>query len=112
MSTSSKVALHAVAALVCTAGLAGVAMSDTAWNQKHPRRDQVNDRLANQDQRIHKELKAGDITKTQATALHKDDHSIRQEERAMAKTDNGHITKLDQKALNQQENVLSKSIGQ
>ena len=112
MSTSSKVALHALAALVCTAGLAGVAMGGTAWDKKHPRRDEVNDRLANQDKRIHQEVKAGELSKPQAASLHKDDRAIRQEERDMAKTDNGHITKLDQKALNQQENVLSKDIGQ
>ena len=29
----------------------------------------------------------------------------------MAKLDNGHITKADQRALNQQENVVSKQIG-
>ena len=111
MSKSSKFALNAVAALVFTAGLAGVAMADTTWEKNHPRRDEVNDRLANQDKRIHKEVKDGQITKSQAAALHKDDHKIRQEERDMAHTDNGHITKLDQKALNQQENVVSKDIG-
>ncbi len=111
MSKSSRVALNAVAAAILTAGLAGVAMADTAWEKHHPRRDEVNDRLENQDKRIHKEVKDGDLTKTQAATLHKDDHQIRQEERDMAKVDNGHITKLDQKALNQQENVVSKQIG-
>jgi hypothetical protein len=37
---------------------------------------------------------------------------IRQEERDMAKLDQGHITAADQKALDQQENVVSKQIGQ
>jgi len=110
MSISSKIALNAVAALVFTAGLAGVAMADSAWDQKHPRRDEVNDRLENQNRRIHKELKAGDITQTQAASMHKNDQAIRQEERDMAHLDNGHITKLDQKALNQQENVASQGI--
>ncbi len=93
------------------AGLTGVAMADTEWEKHHPRRDEVNDRLANQDKRIHKEVKEGEITKAQAAALHKDDRKIRQEERDMAHLDNGHITKLDQKTLNQQENVVSKDIG-
>ena len=110
MSKSSTIAVNAVAALVFTAGLAGVAMADSAWDQKHPRRDEVNDRLENQNRRIHKELKSGDITQTQAAALHKDDRQIRQEERDMAHLDNGHITPADQKALNQQENVVSKGI--
>jgi hypothetical protein len=114
MSKSSKFALNAVAALVFTAGLAGVAMADpaeTKWEKNHPRRDEVNDRLAHQDKRIHREVKDGQITKTQAAALHQDDRNIRQEERDMAHTDNGHITKLDQKSLNQQETVVSKDIG-
>jgi hypothetical protein len=34
-------------------------MADTAWEKQHPRREQVNDRLINQHQRIHKELKGG-----------------------------------------------------
>jgi hypothetical protein len=110
MSKSSKIAVNAVAALVFTAGLAGVAMADSAWDQKHPRRDEVNDRLQNQNRRIHNELKAGNITQTQAAAMHKNDQAIRQEERTMAGLDNGHITKLDQKALNQQENVASQGI--
>jgi hypothetical protein len=108
MSKPSKIALNAVAALVFTAGR-GRAMADSAWDQKHPRRDEVNDRLENQNRRIHKEVKAGDH-QTQAAALHKDDRRIRQEERDMAHLDNGHITPLDQKALNQQENVVSKDI--
>ena len=110
MSKSSTIALNAVAALLFTAGVAGVAMADTTWEQKHPRRDEVNDRLENQNRRIHKEVKAGDLTQTQAAALHKDDRQIRQEERDMAHLDNGHITAADQKALNQQENVVSKGI--
>jgi hypothetical protein len=43
--------------------------------------------------------------------LHTDDRDIRQEERDMAHMDNGHITKLDQQTLNQQENVVSQEIG-
>ena len=111
MSKSSKFALNALATLVFTAGLAGVAMADTTWEKNHPRRDEVNDRLQNQNKRIHRELKEGDITKAQAAALHKDDRTIRQEERDMAKLDKGHITKADQRALNQQENAVSKQIG-
>ena len=78
---------------------------------EHPRRAEVNDRLVNQDQRIHQEVKEGDLSTAQAAALHQDDRDIRQEERDMAHLDDGHITALDQKTLNQQENVVSKEIG-
>jgi hypothetical protein len=91
---------------------AQAAKAETTWEKRHPRRDEVNDRIENQDRRIHQEVKEGDLSHAQAVTLHQDDQKIRQEERDMAKLDSGHITKVDQKALNQQENALSKQIGQ
>jgi hypothetical protein len=85
--------------------------AETRWEKNHPRRDQVNDRLAHQDARIHEEVKEGDLTHKQAASLHAQDHAIRTEERAMASQHNGHITKRDQKVLNKQENAVSKEIG-
>ena len=81
------------------------------WLKSHPRRAEVNARLANQNKRIRNEVKDGEITKTQAAALHKQDRQIRQEERSMAAQNGGHITKLEQKVLNQQENKVSAQIG-
>jgi uncharacterized protein HemX len=103
-------ALIIVAALGASA-VAAPAMAATKWERSHPRRDQVNDRLARQNVRIHKEVKEGDLTKTQAASLHQQDHQIRQEERDMASQDGGHITKSEQKVLNQQENGVSRQIG-
>jgi hypothetical protein len=82
------------------------------WAQNHPRRAEVNARLNNQNRRINNELKEGEITKEQANALHHEDHQIRQEERDMASQDGGHITKSEQGVLNQQENKVSRQIGQ
>jgi hypothetical protein len=76
----------------------------------HPRREQVNNRLANQNQRIHQEVKQGDLSKAQAAKLHKDDRQIRKEERLMASQNGGHITKSEQRLLNQQENGVSRQI--
>ena len=81
------------------------------WNKKHPRRHEVNQRLNNQNKRIHKEVKEGEITKQQAGKLHKEDRQIRQEERAMASQNGGHITKREQRTLNHQENEVGKQIG-
>src|SRR5207244_12629969 len=86
------------------------ASAETQWERNHPRRDQVNDRLANQNRRINHELKEGEITKQQANQLHREDRAIRHEERTMAKFNGGHITKTEQKALNQQENAVSRQI--
>jgi hypothetical protein len=87
------------------------ASAETAWQKTHPRRAEVNHRLNHQDQRIHNEVKDGQITKQQAGQLHAEDHQVRQEERDMASQNGGHITKQEQNTLNQQENGISKQIG-
>ena len=87
------------------------AIAETRWERNHPRRDQVNDRLENQNRRINQERREGEITRGQAQQLHQEDRAIRNEERTMSKFNNGHITPAEQKALNQQENAVSKQIG-
>ena len=96
---------------VFAVGIAGSSFADTQWQKTHPRREQVNNRLQRQNARIHNERKEGEITAQQAANLHRQDHQIRQEERSMASFDGGHITKTDQKALNQQLNTVSTEIG-
>ncbi|MBV8464445.1 MAG: hypothetical protein JO218_00750 [Burkholderiales bacterium] len=104
--------IAAIAAVLSLTLAANAFADETKWDKEHPRRDQVNDRLKNQDKRIKEERKEGEITKGQAAKLHKEDHQIRQEERDMASQNGGHITKQEQKTLNQQENKVSKQIGQ
>ncbi len=87
------------------------AIAETKWERNHPRRDQVNDRLENQNRRIHQDVKEGEITRAQAARLHREDRVIRREEHVMSKLNNGHITPAEQKALNQQENAVSRQIG-
>jgi hypothetical protein len=112
MFKSVRTALTVAAATVALTGLATSALADeTQWQKDHPRRTEVNKRLNNQNQRIHNEVKDGQITKGQAAKLHGEDHAIRQEERTMASTNGGHITKAEQKSLNQQENQVSRQIG-
>ncbi len=100
-----------IAAILMTGLLASAGTASAAdWQKTHPRRAEVNHRLANQDKRINTERREGEISGQQAHALHAEDHSIRHEERSMASLDNGHITKADQRALNQQENAVSRQI--
>ena len=87
------------------------AANKAQWDANHPRRAEVNKRLANQNKRIHNEVKSGQITKDQAASLHAQDSQIRTEEKSMAAQNNGHITGAEKKALNQQENGVSKEIG-
>ena len=109
---SNKAALVALAAgALLSLGLSSAALAETKWEKEHPRRDQVNDRLARQNARIHHERKEGELTGAQAARLHKEDRQIRQEERDMASQNGGHITKQEQRTLNAQENKVSKQIG-
>jgi hypothetical protein len=81
------------------------------WDQNHPRRAEVNGRLAVQNLRIKQDVREGDLTHKQAHALHAEDRTIRKEERFMAGQNGGHITRAEQRALNQQENKVSRQIG-
>ena len=103
------IATSLLAIFAATAGSAFAA--ESKFEKHHPRRDEVNDRLQHQNQRIRAEVKEGELTKNQARRLHRKDRHIRKEERAMARHDDGHITKSEQKTLNQQENTVSKQIG-
>ena len=101
------------------AGLAGLtaacvavstASAETPWQRHHPRRVEVNHRLANQNRRINQERREGEITGAQARRLHAEDRGIRREERSMARHDHSHLTRADQRSLNQQENAVSGQI--
>ncbi len=85
---------------------------ESVWDKNHPRRDQVNERLEHQNQRIHREVREGELTPQQAHQLRREDQRTRQEERDLARQNRGHITPEEQKALNQQENHISNQIGQ
>jgi hypothetical protein len=110
MNRSRKAGLVALA-LILVGGSITSAMAETQWDRNHPRRYEVNERLANQSHRINREYREGELTGAQAVRLHREDRAIRNEERAMARFDNGHITRAEQRALNQQENAVSKQIG-
>jgi hypothetical protein len=108
---AGKALILSVLVAIAASAAGSTFAAETKWEKHHPRRDQVNDRLANQNKRIRTEVKEGDLTKAQAGALRKEDRQIRREERVMASQNGGHITKVEQKALNQQENAVSKQIG-
>ncbi len=112
MSKSFRAVLTAVAATVSLACLAAPAMADTPWQAKHPRREEVNNRLGNQNARIHHEVKEGEMSHAKAARLHAADHRIRMQERRMAARNGGHLTKREQARLNRRENRVSHRIGQ
>ena len=99
------------AASLAVAGISMVTTADAGWRTTHPRRAEVNARLANQDRRIHQERKEGEITAAQAHDLHVEDRGIRAQERYDASLHNGHITRAEQAQLNHEENQVSRQIG-
>jgi len=104
------VAVVVAAGFIMGVGLSPVHADETRWQKNHPRRTEVNNRLANQNRRINQGVKSGALTKSQAAGLHKDDRQIRQEERDMASQNGGHITRQEQRTLNAQENKASGQI--
>ncbi len=99
------------ALFVACLGIANVSMAQDGNSAKnHPRRAEVNRRLNNQDRRINRDVRNGDISRRHANRLHQRDHKIRREERRMAYRHDGHITKREQNKLNRQENHVSHRI--
>ncbi|WP_322048809.1 hypothetical protein [Paraburkholderia sp. J67] len=107
-----RLPVYFAAIATLTLAFAGTASANTHWDATHPRRAEVNHRLGNQDRRIHQEVREGEMSHAQAARLHRDDRQIRGEERMMASQNNGHITRAEDHALNQQENHVSRQIGQ
>lgn len=105
-----KATLTILAATLIVA-VASNAMADTRWQRHHPRREQVNNRLARQNARIRTERKEGEINGAQARALHANVRAIRAQERADASTRHGHITRAQKRALNKELNANSRAIG-
>lgn len=108
-----------LAALTLFVGPVGAAASsamaaepkDNAWQKTHPRREQVNRRMAAQNQRIRTEVKEGDLTRLQAAALHRDDRQIRRDVRLTTRQHDRPIAKLEQQTLNQQQTAVRRQIG-
>lgn len=95
------------------AGATFVAMdaaSASPWSWHHARRAEVNHRLADQDMRINRDFREGRISARQANNLHREDHMVRSQERFDARFNDGHVTRADQRALNQDENGVSHQI--
>ena len=88
------------------------AHADGAWAHAHPRRDQVLDRTHKLNRRIRHERREGELSPAHARALHAQVRDTRVEQRDMANANGGYITKSQQAGLNQQENSISRQIGQ
>jgi hypothetical protein len=110
MNTKSKFATVALGLAVVLASAAG-ASAETRWEAHHPRRAEVNHRLAREEHRIRVERREGELTARQARQLRAEDHGIRAQERFAASHHRGHITRAEQRHLNGEENGVSRQMG-
>ena len=76
----------------------------------HPRINEVNNRLANQQNRIDNGLKNGTMSHAQAQRDDQRDENIARRESNDEARHDGHLTKQEQHNLNRSENANSKKI--
>jgi hypothetical protein len=104
------------AALVLMLSLAGAVRAENPGNptgakgskfaKQHPRRNEVNKRVKNQRKRIND----SNLSAAQKKQLKANDNAIKAQEHADVKANGGHLTKGEQKQINQEENANSKLI--
>jgi CRISPR/Cas system-associated endoribonuclease Cas2 len=110
MSKHSKRLFLAMAAGSMLAFGTAYAEDNAVVEPGHPRVNEVNQRLENQQQRIQNGIEQGTVTPGEAKRLESSEGKIQQKEAVdMAKHD-GHLTKLEQRQLNRQENRVSARI--
>jgi hypothetical protein len=98
------------AGVVFAALISMQSMAQNAPVPDHPRENEVNQRLDNQQARINQGLANGTMTGKQAARDEKHDANIAKREAVDESKHNGHITKAEQARLNKSENKNSKRI--
>jgi hypothetical protein len=106
--TLKRNALLAALGLVIAGGAASTASADPLV---HPRRAEVNARLAHQAYRIDHARLTGHMTAAKAWRLHHADYRVRLQEARFARHHHGHITRFEQRRLNREENRIGHRIG-
>jgi hypothetical protein len=76
----------------------------------HPRVNQVDNRLENQQDRIQQGVKNGTLSKQEARQLWRNDRKVAAQERRDMAANGGHLTKQEQRQLNHELNHNSNKI--
>jgi hypothetical protein len=110
MNAKSKLAILSV--IVGAAMISGQAMAQSQDTDVpgHPRINEVNNRLTNQQNRINNGLKNGTMTQGHAERDETRDANIAHRESVDEAKNGGHLTKQEQHNLNKSENHNSKDI--
>jgi hypothetical protein len=106
MITKSKALI--LASLCCTA--LGSSLGAAQSVPDHPRVNEVNQRLDNQQARINQGLASGTMNGKQAARDEAHDANIAKRESVDEAKHNGHLTKGEQRRLNRSENKNSRRI--
>lgn len=102
-----KVLLCGAALFVLCAPGAFAQSGNGSTVQKKPT---IQQRKVNQQNRIANGVRSGQLTPGETAKLERQQKSINHEERNMRKSDNGHLTTADRKALNHRQNRASRNI--
>lgn len=106
-TTTSRYSLMGLLMSVALASGAAMAQTDVPG---HPRVNEVNNRLENQQDRIQAGVKDGQLNAKQATRDETRDNNIAARESADEAKHGGHLTKREQRNLNKSLNKDSRNI--
>ena len=107
---NTKSSLMAFGFVLASALSAGTVMAQDAAVPGHPRVNEVNQRLDNQQNRINNGVANGTMGNAAAARDEKHDANIAQRESRDEAAHNGHLTKGEQNRLNRSENRNSRHI--
>jgi len=110
MNAKKNILLAAMGLVLACTAVSG-ASAETRFDQTHPRRAEVNARLAHENHRVVQARRDGEISKVKAMRMHQKAHMIRVQERRMAARHGGHITRGEKLKLNREENRLGRKVG-
>ena len=102
MKNPTKITL--LSAALAILALPVVAQNQTTDASGNVTGQSIQDRKANQQDRIGSGVKNGELTAGEATNLEKKEAGLNQEERDMRREDNGRLTDVDKTAPTQQQN--------
>ena len=110
MKTASTARTTLLGLLICCAFTATTATAQDTSVPGHPRVNEVNQRVDNQQNRTAHGIANGTITGKQAANDERRDANIAQRESADEAKHNGHLTKAEDRRLNHAENRNSRHI--
>lgn len=114
MNTKSMIRSSLIGCMLAAALVSGAVMAQSATPDQtvagHPRVNEVNKRLDNQQNRIQNGVAKGQVNARQEARDEKHDANIAQRESADEAKHHGHLTKREQHNLNRAENRNSRHI--